>query len=75
MLDTNIRYRKGIGEKRAALYAKLGVGTVGELLYHFPRDYVDLSSPYSVQDAPIGENCAIKARLIRKSPDSVSAPD
>ncbi|MCL2055877.1 MAG: ATP-dependent DNA helicase RecG [Oscillospiraceae bacterium] len=69
MLDTDIRYSKGIGEKRAALYAKLGIATVGGLLYHLPRGYIDLSAPYGVLDAPIDENCAVKARLMRKSPE------
>jgi ATP-dependent DNA helicase RecG len=68
-LDTNIQYLKGVGEKRAALYQKLGVSTVGELLYHFPRDYIDLSDPYTIQEAPLQENCAVRARLMKKSPE------
>ena len=65
--DTNIQYLKGVGEKRAALYRKLGITTVGELLYHFPRDYVDLTSPYTIAEAPVDETCAIRARLMSKS--------
>ena len=40
---TNIRYLKGVGEKRAQLLSKLGVNTVGALLSFYPRDYKDLS--------------------------------
>jgi ATP-dependent DNA helicase RecG len=68
-LETNIQYLKGVGEKRAALYQKLGVTTVGELLYHFPREYMDLSEPHTIQDAPLQENCAVRARLMHKSPE------
>lgn len=66
-LDTNIQYLKGVGERRAELYKKLGITGAGHLLYHFPRDYVDLSSPYSITDSPLYENCAIRARLMYKS--------
>ena len=30
---------KGIGEKIAALFQKLDIQTVEDLVYHFPRDY------------------------------------
>ena len=65
--DTNIQYLKGVGEKRAALYRKLGITTVGDLLYHFPRDYIDLTSPCPIAQAPIEETCAVRARLMQKS--------
>jgi len=58
-----------VGEKRAALYRKLGVETIGDLLYHFPRGYVDLRAPYTIREAPIFEVCPIKATLTRKSPE------
>ena len=29
-LDTNIQFLKGVGEKRARLYAKLGIATIGD---------------------------------------------
>ncbi len=40
-LDMEIRFLKGVGEKRAAAFAKLGIRTVGDLLCHFPRRYED----------------------------------
>jgi len=66
-LDTSIQYLKGVGEKRAALYKKLRIFTVRDLLYHFPRGYVDLSAPYSIMEAPEFELCAVRARLVGKS--------
>lgn len=66
-LTTSIQYLKGVGEKRAALLEKLGIRTVGDLLYHFPRDYLDLSRPYEIASAPLSEPCAVKAMLTRKS--------
>ena len=32
---------RGIGQKQSALIAKLGVHSVGDMLYNFPRDYHD----------------------------------
>lgn len=64
---TDIQYLKGVGEKRAALYHRLRIFTVRDLLYHFPRDYVDLSAPYDIVSAPINEPCAVKAVLTKKS--------
>ena len=50
---------KGVGEKRAAQYAKLGVTTVGALLRHFPRSYEDWSAVVPIAAAPAGEPCCI----------------
>lgn len=62
-----VQYLKGVGEKRAQAYTRLGVETIDDLLRHFPRDYIDLQNPYLVMEAPLGETCAIKARLLYKS--------
>ncbi|HXK77016.1 MAG TPA: ATP-dependent DNA helicase RecG [Oscillospiraceae bacterium] len=65
--DSDIRYIKGVGEKRAALYGRLGVFTVGDLLEHYPRDYIDLTAPKSISDAEEGELCAIRASVDAKT--------
>ena len=66
-LSTNIQYLKGVGEKRARLYARLGIATIGDLLEHYPRDYIDFSHPSSITSAPYDEPCAIRARVAAKS--------
>mgnify|MGYP000799762312 CR=1 FL=1 len=38
--DSSITEIKGIGEKTKKLFEKMGVYTVGDILLHFPRDYV-----------------------------------
>lgn len=63
MTVRNITTLKGIGEKRAQLFSKLGVADVDALLYFFPRDYLDLSAPCSPIDAPFGEVCAVRATV------------
>lgn len=42
-LDTPVQYLKGVGPKVAALFGKLGVSTVQDLIYLFPRSYEDRS--------------------------------
>ena len=56
---------KGVGEKRAALFQKLGVTTVGELLRLYPRTYEDWSCTVSIQSAPVGEVSAIRATVVQ----------
>ncbi|MBR1854212.1 MAG: DEAD/DEAH box helicase, partial [Lachnospiraceae bacterium] len=57
--STPIINLKGIGEKSNALFAKLNIFTVGDLLTHYPKDYETFASPVSIADAMPGEICAI----------------
>ncbi len=38
-LDQSIMELKGIGEKNAALFHKLNIHTIGDLIFHFPKEY------------------------------------
>ncbi len=67
-LNDNITYLKGVGPKRAENYKKLSVKTVKDLLYHFPRNYIDLTSPTMIKDTQIGEIHAVAGRIVRKLP-------
>ena len=40
-LDTPVQYLKGAGPKVAKLLKKLGIDTIEDLIYFFPRDYED----------------------------------
>lgn len=57
---------KGIGPKKSEYYKKLGIETVYDLLYHFPRRYIDFNDPVPIADAPRDEPCVIKATLVKK---------
>ncbi len=54
---------KGIGEKKAELFKKLGVCSTEELLRYFPRSYEDRTKSTDISDAPIGEDVCIRARV------------
>jgi ATP-dependent DNA helicase RecG len=63
LLDINIRYLKGVGEKRAGQFQKLGVSSVDALLRFYPRAYEDWSLIKKINDAPYAEKCCIKATV------------
>lgn len=63
-LQSPIQFVKGVGEKRAALFHKLGVETVEDLLCHYPREYEDWSTVCSIEEAPTDRLCCIRARAV-----------
>ena len=69
ILDRDIKYLPGIGEKRAALLDKeLGIRTFRDMLYTFPYRYIDRSRVYSISE--IDSSMAyiqIRGRIIRTS--------
>lgn len=49
-LESSVQYLKGIGEKRASRLQEVGVKTVLDLLYYFPRRYLDRSHITKIRD-------------------------
>ncbi|MBR1373201.1 ATP-dependent DNA helicase RecG, partial [bacterium] len=58
-LKSDIMYLKGVGPKFGYLLNKLGIYTVSDLLYYFPRKYVDYSSRTRIRDLKEGETTTI----------------
>ncbi len=58
----------GVAAKRVALYNKLGIETVGDLIEHFPKSYTDYSETVKIADAPINEQAVIKGFVTKKIP-------
>lgn len=54
---------KGIGEKKAALFKKLGVTSVGDLISYYPRAYDNWSEITPISEVQHGERVVIRARL------------
>ncbi len=59
---------KGIGEKTAALFHRVGVDTVGELLSYYPRTYDIYEPPMSIGALAIDKVQAVTG-TIRRTPD------
>lgn len=62
--ETPIIQVKGIGDKTRALYAKLNIETVGDLLYTFPRDYETYEQPAKVSELKSGSVFAVYACVV-----------
>lgn len=63
-----IRTLPGVGKDRAEKYAKLGIETPFDLLYHFPRTYVDYSKPVWIADAEPDVPVAVRCTVVKKMP-------
>ena len=59
---------KGIGEKTAALFHRVGVDTVGELLSYYPRTYDVYEKPVSIGALETDKVQAVTG-FIRRTPD------
>ncbi len=64
-LSDSVRFIKGVGEKKAQLFSRLGVFTVSDLLYHLPRDYEDRSVIKNISDLIDGETVCVRCHLIQ----------
>ncbi len=67
-LQSPLTELKGVGTKRSALYSKLEINTLGDLLEHYPRGYLDLTGSLKIADATDEHPCAVKAVVTKKSP-------
>ncbi len=59
-ISTDIRYLKGVGEKRAELFSKLGINSVGDILEYYPRMYEDWSKVKKISETVVGETVCVK---------------
>lgn len=60
-LNTEVRYIKGIGEKKALAFNKLGVFSLYDLVSYFPRRYDDRSVYKPICETVSGESVCIRA--------------
>jgi len=61
--STSIRVLKGVGEKKAAAFAKLGLYDLGDVLRHYPVRYEDRSVLKPLSSIQDGESCCILATV------------
>ena len=62
-LTTDVRYIKGIGEKKAQALNKLGVFSLYDLISYFPRRYEDRSVMCRIAETPADEPVCILATV------------
>lgn len=54
---------KGVGEKTAALFGKINVYTVDDLIRHYPRDYETYDAPVAIRETSPGSVQAVYGQI------------
>lgn len=62
-LQSDITTLKGVGEKSAALFRKLHIDTLQDLLLYFPRDYETFKEPVFIGEAVSGEIATVRGMV------------
>ena len=65
-LDRPAQFLKGVGPKRADAFARIGIGTARDLLYHIPRRYDDASTVRPIGGLEVGEDVSALGRVRSK---------
>jgi ATP-dependent DNA helicase RecG len=65
-LDSNVKFLKGVGERRAELLERLGIRTARDLLWHLPHRYIDASTVTPLVRAEVGQEVACIGRVVAK---------
>ncbi len=63
-LDTEIQYLKGVGPKPAGPMRKMGLYTIGDVLYHMPRRYEDRRNIPGIALIRPGEFVTVRGRIM-----------
>ncbi|MBP5494821.1 MAG: ATP-dependent DNA helicase RecG [Lachnospiraceae bacterium] len=58
--NVSIKELKGVGDKNAALFARLGIESVYDLISYFPRTYKKMPPLSKVNELKEGELCAVR---------------
>ena len=66
MLEQPVSVIKGIGEKKAQKLKRLGLVTLKDVLYDYPRRYIDRREVKHVAEIPTGSYGVVCARVVRK---------
>jgi ATP-dependent DNA helicase RecG len=64
-LDQPVTYLKGIGPKNGERLAKLGLLTVQDVLYYYPRDHINYAQQVKIRDLAPGETVTIVGTVKR----------
>jgi ATP-dependent DNA helicase RecG len=59
-LETSVRYLKGVGPERAKVLARLGLETLGDLFYFFPRRYENRSPIKPLNELSLDEKACVE---------------
>jgi ATP-dependent DNA helicase RecG len=62
--NISIQYVKGVGPERRKIFYRLGVETIEDLFYFFPRHYEDRTHLTAIARLKVGEDQTVKGRIL-----------
>ncbi len=62
--DSPVQFLKGVGPVRARALDRLGVATVGDLLRHYPRTYLDRTAVTPIRAARPGDEVTVQGQVL-----------
>lgn len=63
-LQQPVQFLKGVGPARAELLAKLNIATIGDLIFHFPRSYDDLTDVRGFSELTSGDLQTVAGEVV-----------
>ncbi|MEA2011433.1 MAG: ATP-dependent DNA helicase RecG [Actinomycetota bacterium] len=72
LLDVPIDQVKNVGSGRAKRFTDEGIASVGQLLFHVPRRYLDRSQLFDLSSVPIGEEVTVGGVVSKASKRRIS---
>jgi ATP-dependent DNA helicase RecG len=63
-LNTPVTFVKGVGPKRAKVFEKKGVKTVEDLLYYFPKYYINIRGVKTIKELRLKERAALVVEVV-----------
>lgn len=66
--DTQVKFLLGVGPKFAEKLERLGIYSVRDLIFYWPRAWADFSNPRKIAGLRIHEDCIIKAKIVSIEP-------
>ena len=64
----DLKQLRGVDEKRAKDFKKLGITNTADLARYFPRGYLDMTSPKSVRELIHNDTALVACRLTAVEP-------
>jgi ATP-dependent DNA helicase RecG len=63
-LQRSVQYLKGVGPRRAERFARLGIRTARDLLYHVPHRYEDATTVAEIASLRPGDEASVIGRVV-----------
>ncbi len=62
--DNELQYLKGVGPKKAELLKAEGIETIPDLLYYFPRKYLDRTNVKKIGSLSVGDQATVLGKVL-----------